>query len=497
MPAVAVCDEPPAIPASGRSELPDAELQSLEFEAEAVRGNLCQRRPGTLAHVLSAELDQTTPVAPQNGPGLALEHDGREDRGAETPTDQEPVLVTHLSRRQRPPRPAKTRRTLRVALPQRLGGERLARDRLDLGVIIQAEFQRVDAGRLRHLIDRAFQCNAAARLSGRAHEHWSSRVQPYRLGGRGDSRAGVERVADLDSGLEEIVEAARGCPHMVVDRRQRAVAVGAEAERLACRRSMADRAVHLFPAQHQLHRPPDQAGGQDAQHLRPRDHALGAEAATQEGAADQDILRRDPEQPGDPPHCPGQALARRVHQKTVTVPGGDDGVRFHGVVVLGWGLVDRLDPVLRCCQPGVDIAVTHLGRRADADRWWDEAVVAVQPDPRRLRLIAWRQQHRAFRRRLQRLGDHHRNRLTSVAHPVVLQQVEAEHKGVQLRIRIQRQRRAVRRGHYLDDAGMGFCCRNIEEAHAAAGDAAHRDGGVQHAGRMVVRRITGLTGDLQ
>jgi hypothetical protein len=80
--------------------------------------------------------------------------------------------------------------------------------------------------------------------------------------------------------------------------------------------------------------------------------------------------------------------------------------------------------------PGFDIAVTNLGRRADADRGWDEAVVAVQPDPRWLRLIAWRQQHRAFRRRLQRLGDHHRNRLTSVAHPVVLQQVEAEHEWV-------------------------------------------------------------------
>ena len=28
----------------------------------------------------------------------------------------------------------------------------------------------------------------------------------------------------------------------------------------------------------------------------------------------------------------------------------------------------RLDPVFRCGQPGVDIAVTHLGRRADANR---------------------------------------------------------------------------------------------------------------------------------
>ena len=284
---------------------------------------------------------------------------------------------------------------------------------------------------------------------------------------------------------------------MVVDRRQRALAVGAQAERLARRRSMADRAVHLFPAQHQLHRPPDQAGGQDAQHLRPGNHALGAEPAAQKRAADQDVLRRDPEQPGDPPLRPGQALARRVHQKTVTVPGGHDGVRFHCVVVLGGGLIDRLDPVFRCCQPGLDIAVTHLGRRADADRGWDEAVVAVQPDPRRLRLIARRQQRGGFRRRLQCLGDHHGDRLTGVAHPVVLQQVEAEHERVQLRVRIQRQRRAVRRGHHLDHAGMRLCRRHIEEGHTAAGDAADRKDGVQHAGRVVVRRVAGLAGDLQ
>src|ERR1700720_2503817 len=171
MPAVAVWEEPPAMPASGRSELPDAELQLLELETEAVGGDLRERRPGALAHVLSAKLDQAGPVAPDDGSGLAREkHDGREGRGAETPPDQQPVLVTHLSRRQGAPCPAKARRTLRVALAQRLGGERLAGDRLDLGVVPEAEFQRVQAGRLRHLVDRAFQRDAAARLAGRAHE---------------------------------------------------------------------------------------------------------------------------------------------------------------------------------------------------------------------------------------------------------------------------------------------------------------------------------------
>jgi len=47
----------------------------------------------------SLNLDQAGPVAPQDGPGPALEHDGRKGRGAEPPPDQQPVLVTHPSRR--------------------------------------------------------------------------------------------------------------------------------------------------------------------------------------------------------------------------------------------------------------------------------------------------------------------------------------------------------------------------------------------------------------
>jgi len=45
---------------------------------------------------------------------------------------------------------------------------------------------------------------------------------------------------------------------MMVDGRERAVAVGTQAQPLPRRRPMADRAVHLLPAQHQLDGPADQ-----------------------------------------------------------------------------------------------------------------------------------------------------------------------------------------------------------------------------------------------
>ena len=51
-------------------------------------------------------------------------------------------------------------------------------------------------------------------------------------------------------------------------------------------------------------------------------------------------------------------------------------------------------------------------------------------------LVARREQRRTFGRRLERLGDHHRDRLVGVADAVVLQHLDAECKGLPLRLRI-------------------------------------------------------------
>jgi hypothetical protein len=78
----------------------------------------------------------------------------------------------------------------------------------------------------------------------------------------------------------------------------------------------------------------------------------------------------------------------------------------------------------------------HHGRIADAHRLRREALGGIQPRPRQLGFVAGRQQRGSFRRGLQRLGDHHRDRLVGITHAVILQQVEPEHEPVQLRVRI-------------------------------------------------------------
>src|SRR6202048_2063532 len=92
--------------------------------------------------------------------------------------------------------------------------------------------------------------------------------------------------------LEEIVESARCDLRVMIDRGQQAVAVRPDAKPLAGGRTMAHRTVHVFTAQHELDRPPDQSGRQDAEDLRSRDQALRSEAASEKRAANMNLVRR-------------------------------------------------------------------------------------------------------------------------------------------------------------------------------------------------------------
>ena len=241
-------------------------------------------------------LHQAGAVASHDRTRLGLEHNRRKRRGAYSPTDKEPSLVTHLSCCERTLRPAKALGTSRVALAQSLRGERLARDRLDFGVVLQAECQWVRPAGLSRFVDRALQRNRSRCLAGGSHEHRRAGVNPDHLVRCGDGRARVKRVRGVGSRLEEIVEGARCRLRVMADCGQPAVAVSTDAERLPGGRAMTYRTIHLFAAQHELDRPADQSGRHDAEDLRPEDQALGAEAAAQEGAANMDFFRRDAEE---------------------------------------------------------------------------------------------------------------------------------------------------------------------------------------------------------
>ncbi len=276
---------------------------------------------------------------------------------------------------------------------------------------------------------------------------------------RGDGRACIKRMRSIGRRLEEIVESARRRLGAMIERGQRAVLVGADPKGLPRRRPMSHRTKHLLATQHQLDRFTDHAGRHDAEHLRAGDHAFGAEAAAEERTADMDLVRGDPEQSRDAPLRQRKTLARRIDRQRIAIPCGDDRMWLHGVVILRSGLVGCFDALCGCGETGLDIAAMRCRRMARADDGWHEDVVRVEPDPRRLGVVARRQQRCAFRCGFERFRDDDGDRLIGVTDPVALQQIEPEHEGIGFFVGILRQRRLVGRRHDLDDARDGLSRR--------------------------------------
>src|SRR3954466_6762645 len=177
MPAVAVWAEPPAMPPSGRSDVPDLN-STWSMSSPSPSAAICASGPGALPHVMSPDLHGAAAVAPQPRLGLGLKHERGKRRRAHAPADEQAVIIAHLPGCERTTLPAELPGALRVALAQRLGGERLAGDRLDLGIVREPKGQGIHTAGLRHFIDGAFERNRAGRLAGCAHEQRRADVDP-------------------------------------------------------------------------------------------------------------------------------------------------------------------------------------------------------------------------------------------------------------------------------------------------------------------------------
>ena len=467
------------------------ELELLDIERKGIGRDLRQRRPGALPHVVRADLHDAAAVATQHRLGVAREHQRRKRRGADAPADEQSVTVAHRPRREGAALPAEALGRPPVAFAQSLRGKRLTGDRLDLGIVLEPKRQRIHAAGLRHLVDGAFERDRACRLAGSAHEHWRADVGPNGFVRGCDGGARVGRMGGTGSRLEEIVECARHRPGAMIDRNQLAVLVGAQAQGLPRRRPVADRTVHLLAPQHELDRLPDHAGRDDAENLRSGDQAFAAETAAEKRAADVNVVRQYSEQARKTPLRNSETLGRRVDRKVVAVPGGDDRMRLHRIVILCRGLVGLGDRPCRRRKPCLDVAAMHLCRKAGADGRRHEAFGRIEPDPRRLDLVARREQGGAFGCGFKCFRDHDGDGLIGVTDPVALQEIEPKREEIRSLIRIPGERRPVRRRDHLDDAGMGLRGRDIEKGNPPARDARHRKHHIEHAGRMAVGGILG------
>ena len=216
---------------------------------------------------------------------------------------------------------------------------------------------------------------------------------------------------------------------VVHDGREAAVARGAEGDALDRVRAVADAVIHLAPRQHHLDRPPGYAGAERRQrHMRPGAQCR-AEGTADERRDDADVLRRNAEHGGD-------LVGRVVHPlrlvpqgQAVAVPRRDRGVHLDGIVVLARDHVGLVDLDLGRRERAFGIAAPRFRRPA-------LALVGLL-SCRQNRLDAADVGGRGFGRvgdahqgcrvvgLFERIGDHEGDRLALMAHPVILEHVQA------------------------------------------------------------------------
>ena len=172
-------------------------------------------------------------------------------------------------------------------------------------------------------------------------------------------------------------------------------------------------------------------------------------------------------------------------------------MRLHGVMILGGRLIGRFDALRGGGETGLYIAAMSRRRMAGADGWRHKNIARIQPNPRRLDVVARRQQRRAFRRGLKRFRDDDGDRLVGVSDPVVLQEIEPEHE--RMVFSSGSWASGVLLAGVITSTTPGWALaaatsRNVTRPRAMLLTASDR---VEHPGRMVVGGVAGSPRDFE
>ena len=242
-----------------QARVAELEADLRDRHAERVGGDLRHHGVGAGAEVLRGRADDDAAVGQQAHQRLGGAAVGRIGGGRHAAADA-PATVAHRRRQRRAPLPAEALGAEAVALAQRLARVRPVLARILLGVVAQPQLERIDLQREGELVHRALEREIAGRLARRAREGRRRDVELGDAVGREVVRAGVEMACRQRRVLGQVLEHRGLGDRLVRDRREPAVAIAAERERLLGLRAVADRAEHLRPLEHELDRPADGLG---------------------------------------------------------------------------------------------------------------------------------------------------------------------------------------------------------------------------------------------
>src|ERR1051326_6708594 len=208
--------------------------------------------------------------------------------------------AAHAARLARALRPAEAAGRVGIALPQHLARPGSSGVRLLLGIVGEAQLERVHAEGGGELVHRRLDRERAARLAGRSLERGRADVKLREAVARRHVVAGVEVPSRARRRLGEVLDEGGGRDDIVADRQQPAALLRAERDALLGARPPAHRPEHLRPRERDFHRTGDTLRGHRGErYVRPR-RALAAEAAADEGRHDAHALGLDAERLGDP-----------------------------------------------------------------------------------------------------------------------------------------------------------------------------------------------------
>ncbi len=181
---------------------------------------------------------------------------------------------------------------------------------IDLRVVEHAERDRIEAELFRHFVDRDFQRHQSGRFAGRAHRIAFGKVERREAHRGHPIRRGIEEARLRDGGFgAAALEVAR--PAFVADRGELAVGRRAEADALNRRGAVGGVIGHERPRQRDLHRTTGGFGAERGEQRVGADEQFSAEAATDIGRDQPDILLGNAQRLRHVADRPGDHLVRR------------------------------------------------------------------------------------------------------------------------------------------------------------------------------------------
>ena len=122
--------------------------------------------------------------------------------------------------------------------------------------------------------------------------------------------------------------------HVMLHRRERAVALGADHNMLVRLGAATDRAEHLGPLKNKLHRSIDDLRRHGSEHHMGPRGAFAAKAAAGVRAKNPHVVVGNSEGARDGLLYAGNVLRRIMQRELLSIPLRDGGVRLHGIVSL-------------------------------------------------------------------------------------------------------------------------------------------------------------------